>query len=178
LQLGASFTFTPHPPTHRTRHTVAPTETQGNGRVLEGGALASRGHWAFGPCPPQPFLAAHRLQMAEASPHWHTYRCVVDGSGTSPGWGGDCDSASLCLLVGQPTALSPESTHEHRDAEVQNLSTLPACAPVFPVLEVNRASLCIWSRPREDMAMRPNVTRTQLPHLGKGAVTIFPQTVP
>lgn len=48
-------------------------------------------------------LAAHRPQMASASPRWHAYRCGVDSSGASPE-GGCRDSASLCPLECQPTA--------------------------------------------------------------------------
>ena len=61
----------------------------GAGRVFLGrvgvGSLASRGHLGRRPLPaPAWLLAAHRPQMAWASPHWHAYRCGVDGSGASP----------------------------------------------------------------------------------------------
>lgn len=91
-----------------TRQTAAPQNLEGVEKILLAGVgvgnLASRGHPGRRPLPaPTWLLAAHGLQMASASPHWHAYRCGVDSSCASPK-GGCRDSASLYLVMCQPTA--------------------------------------------------------------------------
>lgn len=97
------------------------------GRVVLGGSrvgsLASRGHPGRRPLPaPALLLAVHRPQMASASPHWHAYRCGVDGSSASPEGVAvtqpactflACQPTAQPWLLGLPSAQSPKLEAPH-----------------------------------------------------------------